>query len=349
MMRRGLFVLALLAFLPGCLHRRALPVMRPERIASISDLHLGDPRSVLDDAEGREQLFVALRAAVADDHVHTLVLDGDALELSLASEGRAWTVARSLFSGLAQIDGLERVVVVAGNHDHRLFEEIPGEPAGKLGRPFDSGTPFHRELAGSTGELRVSLVYPDWNVQLDAGDVHFTHGHYFDRMTTPSFDGATSFEEIEARNASWYAFITAGGRDPLTRAVYRSLYHFGQHFTGLVGMLEGHPDPVSPATSDRTVERVGAYVTTVLRDDRTIAVVAGHTHHAGGLEAIVKAGDREILLFDTGAFVASHTGLETRPFLFELDVHSGEMRLVPIAIPEALMRRAEGRAFSTEP
>lgn len=320
-------------------------------VASISDLHLGDPRSILAEDDGRQVLFSAISNAVANGGVDTLVLDGDVLELSLASEEHAYEAAKPVFEGLSKIEGLKRVIVVAGNHDHRLYEELPGEPAEKLGKCFDSGTKLHEVLADSLGHLALTVVYPDWALPVKGGTVHFTHGHYFDPLTTPRFDGTTSWALLEAENAEWYAIITAGGQDRTVRAIYRSIYHWSQHVSGLFDGVFGLSDEDTTVDwTDREESRVSGYVENVLQDRSTIAVVAGHTHQSGGFVGKLPVfGDHELTLYDTGAFVVGHHGHPVKLFLFLVDPHDGEMTLDRIEVPEEVAGHARDRAFSTIP
>ena len=334
---KRLILLALL--LPAC-----FPVRRSKCVAAVSDLHLGDPRSILDDEAGRTVFVDALRNVVEQGGVRTLVLNGDVLELALASEENAWRAARELFEDLATIEKLADVVVVVGNHDHALYRDLPGSPEEKLGKLFTESK-LHEELAASAGHLRITLVYPDWSLEARDGNVHFTHGHYFDPWVTPTFDG-TTWENLEERNAEWWGVLHAGATDPVVRTVYRTIYHWGHHAAALLGSLSGD-GPVE--LGDRETERVRVYVKDVIRDKEAIAIVSGHTHQGGGLEAPIDMGNRELMLYDTGSFVVGHHGRNVAPYFFLLDPKRGDRKMLKIEVPAEVEEAARDRAFATTP
>ncbi len=333
------FLLIALLATPAC-----APIHRGKCVAAVSDLHLGDPRSVLDVKEGREVFIAALRDVVEKGGVRTLVLNGDVLELALVSEEAAFRAAREVFADLATIEKLERVVVIVGNHDHGLYTALPGEPAEKLGKVFTESR-LHTELADAAGHLEVTLVYPDWALPVRGGTVHFTHGHYFDPWTTPNFE-PTTWEHLEARNAEWWAVLHAGTEDRTVRGVYRTIYHWGHHVSGFVGALAGD-GPLE--LGDREEERVRMYVKDVIRDATTVAVVAGHTHQGGGLEAPITIGTKELTLYDTGGFVVGHHGRNVTPHIFLVDPKRGDRKLLKLEIPPEVEETARDRAFAESP
>jgi hypothetical protein len=159
--------------------------------ALISDLHLGQVRGadMLRRPEVREALLRAL------DGVDRLVLLGDAVELREGPVGSALAAARPFFAQLGEAMAGRQVVLVPGNHDHRLIaawlerrrtQEAP--PA--LGRseeiePAEASEAAAR-LGDALGPAQLTLAYPGLWLR---DDVYATHGHYLDRhVTIPGFE-----------------------------------------------------------------------------------------------------------------------------------------------------------------
>jgi hypothetical protein len=155
------------------------------RTALISDLHLGSGsgEDLLRDAAMRELLL----REVAD--ADRLVLLGDAVELRDLPLAEALELARPFFSAVGAAMAGREVVLVPGNHDHRLAEPLLDRIAlskrGRLGleqRFRPSAGPAQR-LARWLGDARFELAYPGlWLRE----DVYATHGHYMDvHLTLP--------------------------------------------------------------------------------------------------------------------------------------------------------------------
>jgi predicted phosphodiesterase len=156
----------------------------------VSDLHLGtrSGADLLRRPGAREALIEALEG------VETLVLLGDVVELRERPASQALADARPALEALGQALGPERqVLLVAGNHDHRLV-------APWLERRRAQGSPLQLEqriapaeasgaaeaIAGWLAPARVEVAYP--GAWLGPG-VYATHGHYLDRhVTTPALE-----------------------------------------------------------------------------------------------------------------------------------------------------------------
>lgn len=172
----------------------------------------------------------ALIAATAG--CERLVLLGDVVELRHGPPREALAVAEPVLRGLgAALGGSVEVVLVPGNHDHRLLREW-------LGRRASDGIPVPLGLETAVDwredELLATLVgwlapastrvaYPGTWLR---DDVYATHGHYADRETTVPIlerlgagltrrvvgerEGApASAEDYEAEMAPVYAWIDA--------------------------------------------------------------------------------------------------------------------------------------------
>jgi len=149
------------------------------RTAVISDLHLGlvGGGDVLRDPAIRRALLEEIGGA---DRV---VLLGDVVELRELPVGVALEAARPFFEDLGNALGGGEVVIVPGNHDHRLAEplldDLSLDGAGRLGLEQD-----HAPSPGPTaaiadwlGPASLRIAYPGIRLR---EDVYATHGHYMD-------------------------------------------------------------------------------------------------------------------------------------------------------------------------
>ena len=148
------------------------------RTAIISDLHLGiaSDEDVLRDQAVRRILFDEIAGA------DRLVLLGDAVELRTLPLGQSLARARPFFEELGAALGDVEVILVPGNHDHRLAEplldqlSVAGEELGleQLLSPAPGPTAMIDEWLGPA---RLRIAYPGVWLR---DDVYATHGHYMD-------------------------------------------------------------------------------------------------------------------------------------------------------------------------
>lgn len=158
------------------------------RTAIISDLHLGGGHGedLLRDAELRAVLLEEIGDA------DRLVLLGDAIELRDLPAARAMHLARPFFEQVGRAFAGREVVLVPGNHDHRLaeplLERVAADGEGRLG-PQQLGKAegrFGSSLAEWLGEATLTIAYPGIWVR---DDVYATHGHYMDcHMSLPRIE-----------------------------------------------------------------------------------------------------------------------------------------------------------------
>lgn len=157
------------------------------RTAIVSDLHLGNTygEDLLRDAEIRRVLLDELRGA------DRLVLLGDVLELRELPLATVLESAEPFFEELGEAMAGRPVVLVPGNHDHRLAEPLLEElalaekPLGLEHRAEPAGEPMAR-IAAWLGGAEPQLAYPGIWLR---DDVYATHGHYMDcHMSLPRLE-----------------------------------------------------------------------------------------------------------------------------------------------------------------
>ena len=157
------------------------------RTAIVSDLHLGScfGEDLLRDAEIRRLLLGEI--ATAD----RLVLLGDVLELRELPLASVLEAVRPFFEDLGEAMAGRRVVLLPGNHDHRLAEPLL-EGAALAAQPLglEQHAPAAADAAGRIatwlGRAELDIAYPGvWLRE----DVYATHGHYMDcHMALPRLE-----------------------------------------------------------------------------------------------------------------------------------------------------------------
>ena len=157
------------------------------RTAIVSDLHLGagTGEDLVSDPAIRTVLLE--RIAAAD----RLVLLGDVLELRDFPLARVLDLTQPFFAELGEAMAGRRIVLVPGNHDHRLAEplleelSLGGSSLGLEHRGLPTGEALSR-ISSWLGEAELSVAYPGVWLR---DDVYATHGHYMDcHMTLPRLE-----------------------------------------------------------------------------------------------------------------------------------------------------------------
>ncbi|MGH2913775.1 MAG: hypothetical protein ACRDMX_02185 [Solirubrobacteraceae bacterium] len=194
----------------------------------VSDLHLGTRLG----ADVLAQASVRARLTDAVEGADRLVLLGDLLELRHGPLRDALVAAREPLSEIGAALGPDgEVVVLAGNHDHRLIDDFarrrelapaPVALAPETAVDWREGEALE-EVARLLAPARVRAAYPGVWLR---DDVYATHGHYLDlHLTVPTLErlatgvmrrvvaldgtGPTSIEDYETVLAPLYAWIDA--------------------------------------------------------------------------------------------------------------------------------------------
>ena len=196
------------------------------RTAIVSDLHLGSAfgEDLLRDAAIRR---VWLEEVAAADR---LVLLGDVLELRELPLATVLETARPFFEELGEAMAGRPVLVVPGNHDHRLAEPLLEElaiakrPPGLEHRGPPVGEAATR-IAAWLGGAELSFAYPGVWLR---DDVYATHGHYMDcHMTLPRLECIAAAAVMRAFGAL-PSPATPGDYERVLRPVYGLTYSLAQ-------------------------------------------------------------------------------------------------------------------------
>ncbi len=189
----------------------------------MSDLHLGDPRSVLSDPATAQKVVDEV-ARLSGGQVEKLILAGDVWEenvpgdLKVLENGVAKSVkdaAAIFFGSLYAKIKVDEIVVVPGNHDvctWHWYREKRGQSTvtnseGESVEPLD--WPWFTLLGGFCGKLTFAYpLYWDKSAGVDYPVLFVTHGHLLDPLVL----GDDSFSE--------YNFLSAlGVRRPMVKSL----------------------------------------------------------------------------------------------------------------------------------
>ena len=157
--------------------------------------------------------------------------------------------ARPFFEELGEAMAGRRVVLVPGNHDHRLAEPLLEELALGGGRSASSTAPCRparrpTRIAAWLGEAELSIAYPGIWLR---DDVYATHGHYMDCHMTPAAAGVRRRGSDDAHAAA----ACPSRRDPadyerVLRPVYGLTYGLAE---GGLGAARAGPPSAPGARS----------------------------------------------------------------------------------------------------
>lgn len=232
------------------------------RYICLSDLHLGEEDSLLT-APGTEpggidplepspvlaQLIDCINFIVSKNNVRvtkpTLVLNGDILEMALATTDQAAMVFER-FLELAMPAGEEvfkEIIYIPGNHDHHLWEAVrEGQYVKYLQKEADEAeikTPWHttnlfrrrnvqsdllNQLSKRVRDgkkAKITVFYPNFGLiredSKNSKAIIFSHGHFVEEMYLlmskvktflfPTRKQPTQIWDIEAENFAWIDFF----------------------------------------------------------------------------------------------------------------------------------------------
>lgn len=232
------------------------------RYVCLSDLHLGEEDSLLTNLKTAStstdptepspvmsQLVECLKYLISENEGNqkpTLILNGDILELALASTNQAaMTFERFIELIMPPDDELfEEIIYIPGNHDHHLWETAretqyvnyiaKRKPKDFLDIPWHTTNMFVEEKLRRvpshflTGLVRrfphlkdfsVTVAYPNFGLIKDDGQkcVVFHHGHFIESLyhlmsklntlLLPEHEMPKKIYDIEAENFAWIDFF----------------------------------------------------------------------------------------------------------------------------------------------
>lgn len=250
------------------------------RYVCLSDIHLGEEDSLLTnlktastDIDPTEpspvmsKLVECLKYLISKNEGNqkpTLILNGDILELALASTNQAAMTFERFVELIMQPDEelFEEIIYIPGNHDHHLWETAretqyvnyiaKRKPGEHLDIPWHTTNMFVEkklrrvpshfltELVRRFPHLKdfvITVAYPNFGLIKDDGQkcVVFHHGHFIESLyhlmsksntlLLPEHEMPTQIYDIEAENFAWIDFFwSALGRSGDVGKTIESVY-----------------------------------------------------------------------------------------------------------------------------
>ena len=279
------------------------PLPPTERVAVISDFHLGDPASIVDSRTCED-----LRSGIeALGQLDELILLGDVFDFWQAPLGEAIERGRDLVSSLFMLQNVKRIVYVPGNHDHHVCRMYFNEEAARrlregdteppeLNIPMTSDCPVMAPLIPPDSKVPLSMVYPFHQLTVQGKSVLFTHGHLlglFERSLwlrnammsslLLSKGESLSLEDLERFASPYYEMLALSTAMPGVVSggfrIYRAIIRAGKAL-GLAG--ESRTSSLRDTTVEQNAVELEALLDQLI-DDKPDYFVYGHTHQAGKL------------------------------------------------------------------
>ena len=250
------------------------------RTAIVSDLHLGNAfgEDLLRDAGIRQTLLEEIAAA------DRLVLLGDVLELRELPLATVLESSRSFLGELGEAMAGRQIVLVPGNHDHRLAEPLleetafAGRPLGLEQRASATAEPALRNAA-PLNHAELEIAYPGVWVR---EDVYATHGHYMDcHMSLPRVE-CIAAAAMMRRFGPLPDHATAADYERVVRPIYGFSFSLAQS-----GLAEKATRPSERAW--KTISNQGAVRSRARRAAVRAAVKAGIPATIWGINRLLHA------------------------------------------------------------
>lgn len=310
----------------------------PKRII-FSDLHFGDPSCSL----SSQPVALGLRSFLWSlGEVEDLILAGDILDANISSLTRAiegkkgsgtWPKQIGFRHWIAHLfEGnrfdVKRIVYIPGNHDYIIWNilstnEVFADPISKgkvpTTLPLTEGNfaqPFIRGVAPEEVRDRFSVVYPDYEFELNGQSVLVTHGHYFDEQQTlfKNLDELIRKEKGNKKKAIRKFFIGTAQYQAVANAVsylkdtrefVEKAYKSISSIFDAIGKLRNKP---IDSKMLRAIEMYLCY----FRNKQPDVFIFGHTHAAGHTNTSILGSDKgkrliskDIDVWNDGSFLSS--------------------------------------------
>ena len=309
--------------------------MKKLKILALSDLHLGEPESVLFNSEDRFNLIdITVKKIIEiskgdkkfDNGIEQLVLIGDIVDLSVASDEEAYKNAKIFLTSLLDKVDIDKIIYIPGNHDHHLWVELLKKEYGKdnfrdcFPKIKVDSSILNKEifikncLQNNYPAERIEIYYPNYRFETDTAFYFFDHGHLFaqalDKLTNARM--AKSLEDLEDKSyvfmeKVWYKI----SRYKLIEFFFDWFRKVKLEFWGSKSIKKTTFREDGKTLLDNYVrEKVIWYLREIcgIKNEvkKDFHFVFGHTHHGGRLlksDRKVRVNGKFISLWNTGGWI----------------------------------------------
>ena len=311
--------------------------MKKLKILALSDLHLGEPESVLFNSGNDLNIIDATVKKIIElskgdkkysSGIEQLILIGDIADLSVAPDEEAYENVKVFLTSLIDKVKIDKIIYIPGNHDHHLWVELLKKeyrkdnfrdcfPKIKVDSSILNKEIFIKNcLQNNYPAERIEIYYPNYRFVTDTAFYFFDHGHLFsktlDKYMSIRGINVENLEDLEEKTywfmkIIWYKIskhrLIEKGFD-LIRKLCLGL--------SLSGSIRGTKFKEDSKTllDDYVRERIKWYLVDVcgIKNElkKDFHFIFGHTHHGGRIlksDRKVRVKGRFISLWNTGGWI----------------------------------------------
>lgn len=319
--------------------------MKRLKVMAISDLHLGEPEGLLYDSGVKIQDVVLSKVSELakskdglEDGIEEVILIGDIVDLSEATEEEAYRNTRTFLSALLGRVHVDKVIYIPGNHDHHLWVEMVEDYYGSSYAESSpkTGVTIHQPKAlidrcfppGYKGI--VEAHYPFYQVKAGNTLFLFDHGHLFSSLLNRMAGSVTSIEEMEEKTWEFMEFIWFQGGKPSWLYRFRE---WGYDWARWFAQRATHPtrgvsfkEDSTPVFDDGLRKRLVRYLQEMVglsgAETQDFHLIFGHTHYGGRVlrdDRKVRVKGRFITLWNTGGWLVPSEVFSPDAYIFYID------------------------------
>ena len=311
--------------------------MKILKLMALSDLHLGEPESVLSNSGDHFNLIdttinkiIELSSGDKDFNsgIEQLILIGDIIELSEATDEEAYANTKFFLTSLLKKVEIDKIIYVPGNHDHHFWVELLKKERGKdnyrdcipktqVNSSISSKEIFIKYcLRSNYPSERIEIYYPNYRFETDNAYYFFDHGHLFSKVldmsnmfTFTTVENVKSLEDLEEHTYIFMEKIWYETKGRLRETAFEwfrklklEIFHSERGTT--------FREDCKSLLDDYIRKKIIWYLEKIcgIKDEveKDFHFIFGHTHHGGrSLKADrkVRVNGKFISLWNTGGWI----------------------------------------------